>query len=178
MNTWRSSQDRLPVGPFEDHPDIRVGTDQVRAVVKAAVVEMAERDQVVRFRGSALAPVHEGPSSVQTGRTLDMIFGADLHWLPLGAGGWFVRLNGRVYEACDATISPRTSSPSPTPTQSIPQFGRRSTASTRANCSPQTMVQRSLPTLPRNPYPRTPAMAAGLADHVWKIEEIVALLDA
>jgi len=29
-----------------------------------------------------------------------------------------------------------------------------------------------------NPYPRTPAMAAGVADHVWKIEEIVALLAA
>jgi hypothetical protein len=28
----------------------------------------------------------------------------------------------------------------------------------------------------RNPYPRTPAMAAGVADHVWKIEEIAALL--
>jgi hypothetical protein len=27
-----------------------------------------------------------------------------------------------------------------------------------------------------NPYPRTPAMAAGVRDHVWKIEEIVALL--
>jgi IS1 family transposase len=27
-----------------------------------------------------------------------------------------------------------------------------------------------------NPYPRTPAMSAGVADHVWKIEEIVALL--
>ena len=27
-----------------------------------------------------------------------------------------------------------------------------------------------------NPYPRTPAMAAGVADHVWRIEEIVALL--
>lgn len=26
------------------------------------------------------------------------------------------------------------------------------------------------------PYPRTPAMAAGVSDHVWKIEEIVALL--
>jgi len=25
--------------------------------------------------------------------------GVDLYWLPLGAGGWFVRLNGRVYEA-------------------------------------------------------------------------------
>jgi IS1 family transposase len=28
----------------------------------------------------------------------------------------------------------------------------------------------------KNPYPRTPAMAAGVSDHVWKIEEIVALL--
>ncbi len=28
-----------------------------------------------------------------------------------------------------------------------------------------------------NPYPRTPAMAAGLTNHVWSIEEIVALLD-
>jgi hypothetical protein len=26
-----------------------------------------------------------------------------------------------------------------------------------------------------NPYPRTPAMAAGLTDHVWNIEEIVYL---
>jgi hypothetical protein len=30
----------------------------------------------------------------------------------------------------------------------------------------------------KNPYSRTPAMAAGVADHVWRIEEIVALLDA
>lgn len=29
----------------------------------------------------------------------------------------------------------------------------------------------------RNPYPRTPAMAAGVADHVWSCEEIAALLD-
>jgi IS1 family transposase len=28
-----------------------------------------------------------------------------------------------------------------------------------------------------NPYPRTPAMAAGIADHVWKLREIVGLLD-
>jgi hypothetical protein len=26
----------------------------------------------------------------------------DLYWLPLGAGGWFVRLNGRIYEAIRA----------------------------------------------------------------------------
>jgi hypothetical protein len=23
----------------------------------------------------------------------------ELYWLPLGAGGWLVRLNGRIYEA-------------------------------------------------------------------------------
>lgn len=28
-----------------------------------------------------------------------------------------------------------------------------------------------------NPYPRTPAMAAGVADHVWSLEEIAGLLD-
>ena len=28
-----------------------------------------------------------------------------------------------------------------------------------------------------NPYPRTPAMAAGVADHVWTLMEIAALLD-
>ena len=27
-----------------------------------------------------------------------------------------------------------------------------------------------------NPYSRTPAMAAGVSDHVWRVEEIVALL--
>ena len=30
--------------------------------------------------------------------------------------------------------------------------------------------------LPRH-YPTTPAMAAGLADHVWTVEEVYALLD-
>jgi hypothetical protein len=28
-----------------------------------------------------------------------------------------------------------------------------------------------------NPYPRTPAMVAGIADHVWICEEIAALLE-
>jgi hypothetical protein len=31
----------------------------------------------------------------------------DLWWLPLGAGGWFVRLNGRVYEALNALVEHR-----------------------------------------------------------------------
>jgi len=29
----------------------------------------------------------------------DPEYGIDIYWLPLGAGGWFVRLNGRIYEA-------------------------------------------------------------------------------
>jgi IS1 family transposase len=29
----------------------------------------------------------------------------------------------------------------------------------------------------KNPYPRTPAMAAGVADHVWTLKEVTALLD-
>lgn len=29
----------------------------------------------------------------------------------------------------------------------------------------------------KNPYSRTPTMAAGVADHVWTLEEIAALLD-
>jgi hypothetical protein len=28
-----------------------------------------------------------------------------------------------------------------------------------------------------NPYPRTPAMAAGVANHVWSVEEIVGLVE-
>jgi hypothetical protein len=31
----------------------------------------------------------------------------DLYWLPLGAGGWFVRLNGRIYEAIQARLERR-----------------------------------------------------------------------
>jgi hypothetical protein len=33
--------------------------------------------------------------------------GVDLYWLPLGAGGWFVRFNGRVYEAVHALVERR-----------------------------------------------------------------------
>jgi hypothetical protein len=34
-------------------------------------------------------------------------FGIDLYWLPLGAGGHFVRFNGRVYEAIKARLDRR-----------------------------------------------------------------------
>ena len=33
--------------------------------------------------------------------------GIDLYWLPLGAGGWFVRRNGRAYEAIHALLERR-----------------------------------------------------------------------
>jgi len=31
----------------------------------------------------------------------------DLYWIPLGAGGWFVRLNGRIYEAIHSLLEGR-----------------------------------------------------------------------
>jgi hypothetical protein len=31
----------------------------------------------------------------------------DLYWLPLGAGGWFVRMNGRIYEAIRSRLERR-----------------------------------------------------------------------
>jgi hypothetical protein len=34
-------------------------------------------------------------------------FGIDLYWLPLGAGGNFVRLNGRVFESITARLARR-----------------------------------------------------------------------
>ena len=33
---------------------------------------------------------------------MDSVCAIDLYWLPLGAGGWFVRFNGRVFEWIDA----------------------------------------------------------------------------
>jgi hypothetical protein len=40
-------------------------------------------------------------------------------------------------------------------------------------CRPHTTLTQSHP----NRYPTTPAMAAGLTDHVWSVEEVCALLD-
>jgi hypothetical protein len=33
--------------------------------------------------------------------------GIELYWLPLGAGGWFVKLNGRLWEAAQALLEHR-----------------------------------------------------------------------
>ncbi len=37
--------------------------------------------------------------TMPTGEERTAGYGIDLYWLPLGAGGWFVRMNGRIYEA-------------------------------------------------------------------------------
>src|SRR5436305_14517261 len=39
--------------------------------------------------------------------TFSEMAAVDLYWLPLGAGGHFVRLNGRVYEALAARLQRR-----------------------------------------------------------------------
>jgi hypothetical protein len=45
-------------------------------------------------------------AEVRRGRAASDV-GVDLYWLPLGAGGWFVRLNGRIYEAIHALMERR-----------------------------------------------------------------------
>jgi len=44
-------------------------------------------------------------------RTLPGMAAVDLYWLPLGAGGHFVRLNGRLYEALDARLGTHPQTP-------------------------------------------------------------------
>jgi hypothetical protein len=55
--------------------------------------------------------IGEGPASGSvvrhSPRTLPAMAAVDLYWLPLGAGGHFVRLNGRVFEAVAARIERR-----------------------------------------------------------------------
>lgn len=47
------------------------------------------------------------PSSEAALHTRRTVPGIDLFWLPLGAGGWFVRLNGLAYEALAARLARR-----------------------------------------------------------------------
>lgn len=47
------------------------------------------------------------PNAEEGGGAIAGQIGIDLYWLPLGAGGNFVRLNGRVYEAIAAGIQRR-----------------------------------------------------------------------
>jgi hypothetical protein len=54
-------------------------------------------------RGSVVSGRSDGdPGSSAPAEPRASEVGVDLYWLPLGAGGHFVRLNGRVYEAVQA----------------------------------------------------------------------------
>ena len=48
----------------------------------------------------AVRPAGQLPSAVPAASI-------ELYWLPLGAGGWFVRLNGRLYETIHALLQHR-----------------------------------------------------------------------
>jgi hypothetical protein len=57
---------------------------------------------------SARTPCTERPYQRQSnGESMTSGMGIDLYWLPLGAGGYFVRLNGRIYEALKASLERR-----------------------------------------------------------------------
>jgi hypothetical protein len=58
-----------------------------------------------RIGGAADAPAQARRHD--EGVQADSDFGVDLYWLPLGAGGHSVRLNGRVFEALAARIAQR-----------------------------------------------------------------------
>ena len=49
----------------------------------------------------------EGRESLAGGPVASTTAAVDLYWLPLGAGGHFVRLNGRIYEALAARVQQR-----------------------------------------------------------------------
>jgi hypothetical protein len=52
------------------------------------------RPQTASHRAPSNAAEPVGPAASQAG--------VELYWLPLGAGGWFVKLNGRIWEAMHA----------------------------------------------------------------------------
>jgi hypothetical protein len=49
----------------------------------------------------------EGAHSLTADGVARAAAAVDLYWLPLGAGGHFVRLNGRIYEAPVARLQRR-----------------------------------------------------------------------
>jgi hypothetical protein len=51
-------------------------------------------------------PKSTGASQFRSARQISRV-SIELYWLPLGAGGWFVRLNGRIYEALHALLERR-----------------------------------------------------------------------
>jgi len=57
--------------------------------------------------GGSSGPVWTGSWVAKPTRTSPLAAAVDLYWLPLGAGGHFVRLNGRIYEAVAARLQRR-----------------------------------------------------------------------
>jgi hypothetical protein len=55
----------------------------------------------------AVRPEQRAAAPAQPLGSADRPYGVDLYWLPLGAGGNFVRLNGRIYEAIKARLDRR-----------------------------------------------------------------------
>ena len=53
-------------------------------------------------------PLASGPCARRVGcRQRSQPASIELYWLPWGAGGWFVRLNGRLYEVIHARLEHR-----------------------------------------------------------------------
>jgi hypothetical protein len=64
------------------------------------------------WSGRCCAESGSAPSGCRATQTVsrahtDLQSGVDLYWLPLGAGGHFVRLNGRLYEAVSSRLARR-----------------------------------------------------------------------
>ena len=84
---------------------------RIALVGRARAYEGMERSSGLRRRPPGAACDTRGVGTEgQDLRTRDALGGAaavDLYWLPLGAGGQFVRLNGRAYEALMARVERR-----------------------------------------------------------------------
>src|SRR5918911_5688583 len=68
---------------------------------------VAELDRANGAGELAMRLDSNGPPTRPSLGSEDRPYGIDLYWLPLGAGGHFVRLNGRLYEAAKAYLERR-----------------------------------------------------------------------
>src|SRR5919106_1784045 len=105
-----------PVAPgLADHAGQRVLDPDLRSRRLHHGTEDAEGDQAAGRAGGrgtteprlAARGAHRGGG--RTGMIADRHRNVyvELFWIPLGAGGWFVRLNGRLYEAVQAFVGRR-----------------------------------------------------------------------
>lgn len=89
---WRAR--RAPKDPVkEDRRALRMRSDSSEA--GSVLIGREERSAEVMIVRELADP----DLAWQLLLSRDDEYGIDLYWLPLGAGGWFVRLNGRIYEA-------------------------------------------------------------------------------